>query len=92
MYGQMEKLRHADTLNLHRVNIRVIIAKLLPARKRRMADFPSGQRDLTVNQALHASVVRIHYPPPRPDSSVVEHFIGKEEVASPILARGSTAG
>ena len=49
-----------------------------------MADFPSGQRELTVNQPLRASVVRIHYPP-RPDSSVVEHFLGKEEVVSPIL-------
>ena len=56
-----------------------------------MADFPSGQRDLTVNQALRASVVRIHYPP-RLGSSVVEHFLGKEEVVSPILTRGSLAG
>ena len=55
------------------------------------ADFPSGQRDLTVNQALRASVVRIHYPP-RLGSSVVEHFLGKEEVLSPILTRGSLAG
>ena len=54
----------------------------------RLADFPSGQRELTVNQPLRASVVRIHYPP-RPDSSVVEHFLGKEEVVSPILTRGS---
>ena len=50
-----------------------------------------GQRELTVNQPLRASVVRIHYPP-RPDSSVVEHFLGKEEVVSPILTRGSLAG
>lgn len=56
-----------------------------------MADFPSGQRELTVNQPLIASVVRIHYPP-RLDSSVVEHFLGKEEVVSPILTRGSLAG
>lgn len=56
-----------------------------------MADFPSGQRELTVNQPRNASVVRIHYPP-RLDSSVVEHFLGKEEVVSPILTRGSLAG
>ena len=35
---------------------------------------------LTVNQLLRASVVQIHYPP-RLDSSVVEHFLGKEEVS-----------
>ena len=56
-----------------------------------MADFPIGQRELTVNQPRNASVVRIHYPP-RLDSSVVEHFLGKEEVVSPILTRGSMAG
>ena len=55
------------------------------------ADFPSGQRELTVNQSPRASVVRIHYPP-RLDSSVVEHFLGKEEVVSPILTRGSHGG
>ena len=52
------------------------------------ADFPSGQRDLTVNQALRASVVRIHYPP-RLGSSVVEHFLGKEEVLSSTLSYSS---
>ena len=55
------------------------------------ADFPSGQMELTVNQSPRASVVRIHYPP-RLDSSVVEHFLGKEEVVSPILTRGSHGG
>lgn len=56
-----------------------------------MPDFPSGQRELTVNQPSTTSVVRIHYPA-RLDSSVVEHFLGKEEVVSPILTRGSLAG
>lgn len=52
------------------------------------ADFPSGQRELTVNQSPRASVVRIHYPP-RLDSSVVEHFLGKEEVVSSSLIDSS---
>ena len=64
-----------------------VAARSLAAR----AGFPSGQRDLTVNQALRASMVRIHYQP-RLDSSVVEHFLGKEEVVSPILTRGSHGG
>ncbi len=40
---------------------------------------------------IDTEVVRIHYPP-RLDSSVVEHFLGKEEVVSPILTRGSHGG
>ena len=64
-----------------------VAARSLAAR----AGFPSGQRDLTVNQALRASMVRIHYQP-RLDSSVVEHFLGKEEVVSPMLTRGSHGG
>ena len=55
-----------------------------------MADFPSGQREQTVNLPALPSVVRIHYQP-RLGSSVVEHFLGKEEVVSPILTRGSMA-
>ena len=84
------RVRHADTCQ--KLAVRGILAKLpVEPQPKTMADFPSGQRDLTVNQALRASVVRIHYPP-RLDSSVVEHFLGKEEVVSPILTRGSLAG
>ena len=47
----------------------------------------------TVRPDSHGQIQRYGaFIAPRPDSSVVEHFLGKEEVVSPILTRGSLAG
>ena len=54
--------------------------------------FPSGQRGQTVNLLAQPSKVRILLSPPAmgPGSSVVERFLGKEEVGSSILLSGSS--
>ena len=39
-----------------------------------MGEFPSGQRGQTVNLLLIASVVRIHLPPPIPNTKVLGIF------------------
>ncbi len=58
-----------------------------------MGRFPSGQRGQTVNLLAKPSKVRILLSPPPamgPGSSVVERFLGKEEVGSSILLSGSS--
>ena len=58
------------------------------------ADFPSGQRELTVNQSPVLQWFESNYPP-RLDSSVVEHFLVRKRM-SPIsleaLMADSSAG
>ena len=54
-----------------------------------MGEFPSGQRGQTVNLLLIASVVRIHLPPPIPNTKVFGIFVFSRVYTRILLSKSS---